>query len=217
MYYSSGRSVYDAAIITAMRQIFSSSRVVSLSDGIFGFAMTLLVVNLAAPELRSATTDGQLIHALSASSHEFFIFFLSFFLLAMMWNVHARQFNNINKSDNTLTWINILRLFLVVLVPFTSEIVGDHQTLRSAAFLFNLNIFLLCLSGYVGWKYAISHGLTKQMTAKSLADGEIKNLLSCAVGFLACILAFVSPRLSMAVFVLIPIGFFFLKKKGKIF
>ena len=200
-----------------MKHIFSSSRVVSLSDGIFGFAMTLLVVNLSAPELRSATTDDQLIQALSASSHQFFIFFLSFFILASMWNVHARQFNHITKSDNTLTWINIVRLFLVVLVPFTSEIVGDHQSLTSATFLFNFNIFLLCLVGYVEWKYAITHDLTDPLDKKQLLEGEIKSLFACAVGLAACIVSFINPRLSLALFIVIPIGFLFFKRWGKIF
>jgi len=61
---------------------FSSSRIESLTDGIFAFAMTLLVLNLNAPELHGAATNEELILRLTALSHKFFIFLVSFFVLA---------------------------------------------------------------------------------------------------------------------------------------
>ena len=119
---------------------YSSNRIESLTDGIFGFAMTLLVVNLDVPVLRGAVTNQELLTNLWSLSDTFFTFLLSFFLLASAWGVHQRQFAYIKQSDNTLMWINMVRLLFTVMVPFTTVLISKYDNLSAAAFIFSMNM-----------------------------------------------------------------------------
>lgn len=194
---------------------YSSSRLESLSDGIFAFAMTLLVLNLNAPELHGAVTNQELVQNLLALSNRFFSFLLSFFLLASAWGVHHRQFSFIKQSDSNLTWINMLRLLFVVIVPFSSVLVGSYPDLGVASFFFSVNIFFLCLMSFLEWKYAASHGFVEGLSDEHFRSANIKNAFPIAVAAISCMIAFFSPTASQLVYLILPFGFIFLKKTGR--
>lgn len=198
------------------KEYFPSSRIESLTDGIFAFAMTLLVLNLNAPELYGIVTDQELISKLSALSDKFLIFLLSFFLLASAWGVHHKQFARINRSDEGLMWINMLRLLFVIMIPFSSVLVGNYSSLPAAVIFFNLNIFLLSLVSYVEWKYALSHDLTENVSKEYERKGNIKNLVPVVIAGLTVLIAFFNTALSLWTFATIPFALYLLKKVGKI-
>lgn len=202
---------YDTKI-----EYLPSARIESLTDGIFAFAMTLLVLSLNAPELHGLVTNQELVVQISALGDRFFIFLLSFFLLAMAWGVHHKQFAKITRSDDKLMWINMLRLLTVVTIPFSSVLVGTYSELQSAVFFFTLNIFLLVSISYWEWKYAVSHDLTEHISKEYEKIGNLKNLVTVAIAAVAVVLSFVNTDLALWTFALIPFVFLVLKKVGKI-
>ena len=96
---------------------FSTRRMESLSDGVFGFAMTLLVLNIVVPTITSIRTDGQLWQALQSQQRGFISFVIAFFILAAMWSLHVRQFELLDKVDRRFLFINNVRLLLAILFP----------------------------------------------------------------------------------------------------
>lgn len=197
-------------------EYFPSSRIESLTDGIFAFAMTLLVLNLNAPELYGIVTNQELISKLYGLSNRFLIFLLSFFLLASAWGVHHRQFAKITKADNGLMWINMVRLLLVITIPFSSVLVGNYAALSSAVFFFDMNIFLICLISFIEWKYAVNHGLTESMSKEHTRHGDIKNAVPIFIAGAAVLLSFVDTSISLWTFATIPFVLMILKKFGKV-
>src|SRR6185312_3905150 len=97
-------------------------RLHSLSDGIFAIAMTLLVFDIHVPIIKVINT-----HNLLASLKDllpiFLSFILSFAILYTYWQGHTYVISHLAKSiDGTLSNINALFLFFVVMIPFSSEL-----------------------------------------------------------------------------------------------
>ncbi|MBU4548378.1 MAG: DUF1211 domain-containing protein, partial [Euryarchaeota archaeon] len=65
----------------------NTSRIQTLIDGIFAFAMTLLVLNLEISDFPSDVTDATLSTFLIGMIPKFYVYGLSFILLAVFWRV----------------------------------------------------------------------------------------------------------------------------------
>jgi uncharacterized membrane protein len=106
-----------------MKQIrqFSTRRLEALTDGVFAIAMTLLVLDLAVPNIDTVKNSADLWSALGPLSGNIISFSISFAILAIMWGIHVRQFDGIKRIDERVLNYNNLRLFIVVLIPFTTS------------------------------------------------------------------------------------------------
>lgn len=189
---------------------YSSSRIESLTDGIFAFAMTLLVLNLSAPIIHGAVNEHELALSLEVMSGPLFSFLLSFFLLAIAWSVHHKQFTFIVASDTGLMWINMVRLLFVIMVPFSSVLIGNYPELPISAFIFSVNIFCLCLASFIEWRYAVRHGMVKGVSDMGLRKSNIRGAVPVVVAGVASVCALVFPTFSLWLYLLIPVGFLIL-------
>lgn len=121
----------------------TTRRIEALADGIFAFAMTLLVLTLTLPD--ATQTKLSLSQLLADQWPKFFNYALSFALLAIFWIVHHQQFHFIRRTDRTHIWINIGILMFVALVPFTTDVAGDYSRQTIAELLFSGNLLILGL------------------------------------------------------------------------
>ena len=81
------------------------SRVEALSDAVFGFAITLLVVSLEVPQ-----TFTELLGVM----HGFIAFAISFVLLFVIWLTQYKFFRRYGLNDNFTIWMTALLLFVVL-------------------------------------------------------------------------------------------------------
>jgi uncharacterized membrane protein len=81
------------------------ARIEGLSDAVFAFAVTLLVVSLEVPK-----TFNELAELLRG----FLPFAISFFLLMQVWHEQYRFFRRYNLQDSTTTFLNCILLFVVL-------------------------------------------------------------------------------------------------------
>ncbi|HIH26897.1 MAG TPA: DUF1211 domain-containing protein, partial [Methanoregulaceae archaeon] len=119
-------------------ETMEKSRLEALSDGIFAFAMTLLVISLTVPVIPKEEAPGLLPPLIMKIFPEFIIFAIAFFVLAGYWLSHHRILRSIRYVDNGLIWINIFLLFFIVLIPFSTSISGDYDNVRMAVLLFHI-------------------------------------------------------------------------------
>jgi len=103
----------------------SKSRLEALVDGIFAFAMTLLVTGLFLPHIPRTEAEAKLAGTIAEMRSEFISFLVAFFVLASFWQIHNRQFHHVRRVDAGLMRITLFILACVVLMPFTTNISGD--------------------------------------------------------------------------------------------
>ena len=101
-----------------------SGRLEAFSDGVFAVAITLLALNLAigGPGHDQPTLAAKLHDHLPA----FAAFAVSFTTIGIIWVNHHALFKNFSQVDRTLLFVNLLLLFFVVSIPFTTDTIAAY-------------------------------------------------------------------------------------------
>jgi uncharacterized membrane protein len=97
-----------------LRGLGEVSRVEALSDGVFAFAITLLVVSLEVPR----TFDDLLV-----TMRGFLAFAITFAMLFHVWLVQYKFFRRYGLSDNFTIWLTALLLFVVLFYVYPLKFV----------------------------------------------------------------------------------------------
>src|SRR5882724_6538535 len=105
-----------------------TARVEAFSDGIFGIAMTLLILEFHVPNVPHGDLDArrQLIHALVKLWPSGLAFLLSFGTVLIMWVNHHGLFKHARRADNRLLFANGFLLLLVTFVPFPTAVLAEY-------------------------------------------------------------------------------------------
>jgi uncharacterized membrane protein len=102
------------------------SRIISLSDGVFAFSMTLLVINLALPAVTQSGSVPPLASYLSSLESRLLDYALAFIVVASWWGEHHRLFSAIRRYDYTLMRLNTYFLLLISVTPFILALVFSY-------------------------------------------------------------------------------------------
>jgi uncharacterized membrane protein len=114
------------------RESLEFARLVNLSDAVFAIAMTLLVLGLQVPDVRSDALAGEL----AAMAPHVLAFALGFALVGNLWWQHHALFSRLAHADRGLVALNLLLLGVVAIVPFPTGLVGSYPTSRAAVLPF---------------------------------------------------------------------------------
>ena len=102
-----------------------AGRLESFSDGVFAVAITLLVLNLVVPELRTPTAAA-LAAAMRAQWPSYLAFVTSFGTILIMWINHHAIFKLVQRVDTLLIFANGFLLLSVTVVPFQTALVARY-------------------------------------------------------------------------------------------
>jgi uncharacterized membrane protein len=192
-------------------------RTLAISDGVFAFAVTLLVLDLTVPSITGATSV-DLLNALSEDYITFFAYALSFLIAGIWWNAHHRNFELIRRSNATLRWLNLFFLLWIALLPFFTKIISHFQYVPLGVILYAVDqaaagIFLTLI-----WVYASrNHQLIdKNMKEKTIRYVTIRNMIA-PIFFLASMgIAFINPFIATVFWVgMFPFLFVFHRLERK--
>ena len=193
-------------------QGLSKQRIEGLSDAIFAFAMTLLVLDVKIPKISGAlVTHGFLIRMLLDLWPKFLSFMVSFVILGLFWIAHHGYSHFLKRTDRSYLWLNLLFLLVVVFVPFSTDLLGDYPGHRIAAMIYGCNIMALGLMLYWQWAYATNgHRLVgKDIEPELVRKGKKRILRGILMNVCAVLLALVNPALSLILYVIFPITYLF--------
>ena len=107
-------------------------RLLTLSDGVFAIAMTLLVLNFHTPV--TTHSDSQLAHALLAQRGTLLSYSLSVVIIARYWIAHHQMFQFIRGFDFTLAMLNTAFIGAVAFLPFPMSVLGQYAGTTSVVF-----------------------------------------------------------------------------------
>lgn len=123
------------------------SRILAFTDGVFAIAITLLVLQIEVPE--GLTSNGDLISALDDLRPDLFAFAISFFVIGMYWIHHHRLMRMVREYDRSLMVVTMFYLAWVVLLPFSSQLIGEYGpkvTLSTVFYIMNLALIAVGFS-----------------------------------------------------------------------
>jgi uncharacterized membrane protein len=193
---------------TAYNRIAGQSveRLAALSDGIFAFAMTLLVLDLRVPAMEAVHNEHDLWHGLTALSPWLVMYMMSFMTLGIFWVGQQTQLNHLEQSNIRLSWIHIAFLFFVTITPFSTALLAEFTAFRIALVAYWLNILFLGLALYASWGCAMRAGIVKHDIAPEVPAAVCRRIVIAqalyAVGALLCI---ISTQWSIAFIVLLQL------------
>jgi uncharacterized membrane protein len=109
----------------------STSRLEAFSDGVIAIIVTVMVLELKAPEQPTAA-------ALLAEWPAFFSYGLSFLMIAIYWVNHRHVVRYTVRVSAGVLWANMLVLFTISLIPVATAWLGEHLADRTPNLVYGL-------------------------------------------------------------------------------
>jgi uncharacterized membrane protein len=184
-----------------------TDRLRALSDGVFAIAITLLILEFRAPHLADPGSGAELLRQLAKLWPNLLSYLISFFMLGIYWVGHRNVFEAIERSDRSLLWLNNFFLLGVSFLPFPAAILGQYHANALALTLYGANLATISLFLFLLFAYAGRHRhlLGAHVTPGLLSAGRIIILTPFAFYSLAAVAAFVAPKLSLLIFMALPV------------
>jgi len=153
----------------------SLDRVVFFADAVFAIAITLLVLEIAIPNVPKP----RLQHALGHEGWEFFSFALSFVVIGNWWIAHHRIFGYIVRTNSRFLRINLLFLAAIVFVPFPTAVLGRYSDSSTAVVLYAATIAGVGVAAALLWWYAAAgHRLVvHDVTDRRITYFQLRSLI----------------------------------------
>ncbi|ACU76723.1 protein of unknown function DUF1211 [Catenulispora acidiphila DSM 44928] len=101
----------------------SPDRLITLADGIFAIAMTLLVLNISVP---SGLDHDHFRSSLHETWSRLATYALSFAIIGGQWLDHHRVFRLVKRTNTVVVRLTLLLLGLVALLPFPTALLSDY-------------------------------------------------------------------------------------------
>ena len=132
-------------------------RLIFFSDAIFAIVMTLLILEIRAPDNVppdvAATEVPNLVWALWP---KFFSYVLSFLVIGTYWIAHHQTFRYVRSYDRTLLWLNLVFLLSISFIPFPTDLLGEYGELRFSVIFYAASLGMARLLLAVVWWYIVA-------------------------------------------------------------
>ncbi|GAA3774666.1 TMEM175 family protein [Flavobacterium ginsengiterrae] len=168
-----------------------TGRIEGFSDGVFAIAITLLVLDLHAPEIGIVKTSSELLTFLKSEWTTYLAFTLSFFSIFIMWVNHHKIFKQIYSRNTGIMFANGLILFLVSAVSYPTALLArffDGEASNIAVAVYTGIFVLINISYNLLW-FIASHN--KKLLRPGITDSAIKKITNNYLyGFPTYLIAF---------------------------
>jgi uncharacterized membrane protein len=190
------------------------SRIVNMSDAVFAFSMTFLVITLVLPG-QAGYSHGDLAGYLLGVWPAVVAYIISFFIIANWWGAHRRLFSPIVRYDLVLVRLNNLFLLEIAVTPFLVGILfyfGPSATLGRGSLSSELAVVLYACVQVAGgllllgvWRYA-THGhrlVEERLSAEWIRRTEQAQVAVVLIFSVSIPVAFLVPFVAMLLWVLV--------------
>ncbi len=183
-------------------------RIEALSDGIFAFAATVLVLDFRSPDPADIHSQAELLSALLASSHRLMPWLLSLLTLGIFWVAQQTQLSQLARSNRDLTWLHLVFLAIVTVLPFTTRLLADFFAYRSAFLIYWANLFLLGIAVYAIWAYGERAQLIRDDAPAELSGAfRRRDIIAQSLYAAGAVVGLVNVPLGLALIILIQLNY----------
>jgi uncharacterized membrane protein len=172
-------------------------RLSGFSDGVIAIIITIMVLELKVPH-------GGDWEALRGSLPIFLSYVLSFIYVAIYWNNHHHLLHTCKRVNGTILWANTHLLFWLSLIPFATAWLGENHIATLPTALYGLALLMPAIA-YVLLQRAIVRVNGADSTLAQALGADLKGKISPLLYVAGIGLAFVSPWISIALYVLVAL------------
>lgn len=175
----------------------NKTRLEAFSDGVLAIIITIMVLEIKAPE--EATLES-LAHLIPV----FLSYVLSFIYVGIYWNNHHHMFQIAMKVNGSILWSNLFLLFWLSLIPFATSWIGEHHFSALPMSVYGF-VLLMCAIAYNILQNRIIKLEGNDSILYRAVEKDYKGKISNLAYVLAIPLAFVSPWISGFLYIAIAL------------
>jgi len=176
-------------------------RVEAFADGVLAIIITIMVLELRAP-------DQPGVDRLLRLWPTFLAYALSFAYVGIYWVNHHRLFSHARRVTNALVWFNLALLFALSLIPFSTAYLGAQHFSRDATLLYLATMLFPALS-YTPLQHVIRRTGAKSADAETYHRQTMRKGIAATLIYSAgVLLTFASPWLGIGCALLVAILWF---------
>jgi uncharacterized membrane protein len=173
----------------------SKGRLEAFSDGVIAVIITIMVLELQAPH-------GSSMADLKPKIPAFLSYVLSFIFIGIYWNNHHHLLHAINRVNGRVLWANLHLLFWLSLIPFATDWMGLNQWAAVPVAVYGCLLFMAG-AAYTILAYELIAIEGKESTLARALGRDYKGKTSLILYAVSVPLAFLDPRISTAIYVLV--------------
>jgi uncharacterized membrane protein len=190
----------------AVKTDHSLERLVFFSDAVFAIAITLLIIEIHAPDLPRDSSDHAYLVALANLSPSFVGYVVSFWVVGMFWMGHHRIFGFAARQGTSIVGWNLFLLGSIAFMPFSTAFLSANGGDRVPTVFYCVSLLLCAVLNVRVGRIVTS----PPMVDESIPAAEIAYIrrrgLSVVLGAAAALLvAFFVPAWSQAALISIPL------------
>ena len=195
----------------------SKGRLESLTDGIFGTVMTVLILSLSVPIIITSPSTSiafeniQLLISLRSLLPDILSYVISFAILGAFWIRHHTMFYFVSRVDRLLLWINIIFLLTIGFIPFSTALIGRYPNLQLSLIVYGANLMATSITSQGLWRYSVAKKLVIQDDVDEKIMGRINARMSAGpIAYLiGIIVSFSNPPLTLGIYIVTLLFFIF--------
>jgi uncharacterized membrane protein len=175
----------------------SKGRMEAFSDGVLAIVITIMVLELSAPEEPTLAALEDLIPT-------FLSYILSFVFIGIYWNNHHHLLQAVEAVDGRILWANLHLLLWLSLVPFVTAWMGETEFAAWPVAFYGIDLLLAGVAYFILVRTLLArHG--EDSVLASAVNRDFKGKISVVIYVAAIPLAFVSTWLAGGLYVLVAI------------
>jgi len=177
--------------------VMSKDRLQAFSDGVVAIIITVMVLELRAPQGGTPAALRPLLPVLLS-------YVLSFVNLGIYWNNHHHLFQAVERVNGRVLWANLHLLFWLSLLPFATAWMGATRFSTWPVALYGA-VLLLAAFAYTLLVRALLSVHGPDSTLATALGSDLKGRVSLGLYLSAVPLAFVSSGIAAAIYVLVAV------------
>jgi len=128
--------------------------VISFSDAVFAFAITLMALTIDIPDLPPNLSQSELLQRLDDSYPQLEDYIISFAVIAIFWISYHQVFNHIRGSHISMVYLNLLFLLFITLLSLTTSFVTNYASYQIPYIIYCTVVIMTSSLLVLIWWYA---------------------------------------------------------------
>jgi uncharacterized membrane protein len=182
-----------------------TTRLEAFTDAVVAIALTIMVLELRPADVVDQPT---LATALAIFGPKFLVYSLSFVVILRIWINHHRLLETALRTTTAMFWLNGLLLFWLTLIPFATALLGVDPLRPLASATYGI-VMAMTSAAFSLLRFHVLAGPARPGAERVVSPIFVRLSAAVVLPYLLAVpLAFFSSKLSLAIFIAMPLALF---------